>query len=86
MYQISGRDQIFAWLEHEPDMTRRSCLLEWLGQLAQYPLRDAARLPGVRAPVFIQFVAMTSGPGLAITYLVDDQFHVVRILQIRALQ
>lgn len=86
MYQISGRELIFTWLERESDPECRELFLEWLTDLARDPINDkATRLPGVLAPVYVQIVPLGRGPNskfVVVRYLVADQFNTVRVMAI----
>jgi len=86
VYQIAGKDLIFSWLEHEPNLECRELFLEWLADLARDPINDrATRLPGILAPVYVQIVPLGRRPGskyAVVRYLVSDQFNAVRVLAI----
>jgi hypothetical protein len=59
MYQIVGKDVVYAWLEREPNADFRQAFLEWLANLAIDPINErASRVPGVLAPVYVQIVAL----------------------------
>jgi hypothetical protein len=89
VYQIAGKDVIFTWLEHEPNLECRESFLEWLAGLATDPITDRAiRLPGVLAPVYVEIVPLGRRRGAkhaVVRFLVSDQFHAVRILAIAPL-
>jgi hypothetical protein len=86
MYQIVGKDVVYAWLEREPNADFRQAFLEWLANLAIDPINErASRVPGVLAPVYVQIVALgrrLDRKHVVVRYLVADQFHAVRILTI----
>ena len=80
MFQIEGREELWAWLDSEPDSQRRLGMLEWLAEFAADPLRDAWRVPGIRAPVFIVKVPLVPLPVL-LKFLYVDQYRVIRIIE-----
>lgn len=82
MFQIVGREVLFEWMSNETDPTRRLAILERLASFAEDPLRHAHRVPGVEAPVFILVVPIRPSPVL-VRFLYADQFHAVRIIDIR---
>jgi hypothetical protein len=82
VYQIEGKDVIFAWLEHEPNSDCAYLFLTWLANLAEDPLGGyPQRVPGVLGPVFIEVVPL-GAKHIIVRFLVADQFHTVRILGI----
>ncbi|MBV8160224.1 MAG: hypothetical protein JO265_04810 [Acidimicrobiia bacterium] len=80
MYQIDGRGLLFDWLAAEPDPDRRRLLLDALQALAENPLADAERVPGVRAPVYVTVLPLT--PPVALTFLLAEQFRTIRLIRI----
>lgn len=43
MFQIEGRDLLFAWLAKETDPERRVRMLEWMAEFSKDPLAGAER-------------------------------------------
>lgn len=79
MYQVDNRNVLFDWLQREPDVTRRQTMLDWMVELADDPLRDAHRIPGIRAPVYLRLTALDN---VALKFLHAEQFHVVRLIEL----
>lgn len=78
MYQLSGKDKLYEWLEQETDAECRQLMLEWLADLCADPLRYGHRVPGVRAPVYL---AVAPFRRCTLKFLLDDQFHVIRMIE-----
>lgn len=76
LYQISGKDVLYDWLSKEPDPSCRLLMLEWLARIAEDPIRDAYRVPGILAPVYL---AVTPVRNVTMTFLFIEQFHTVAI-------
>ena len=81
MFQIEGREVLFGWLEKEHDTQRRLGVLEWLTEFSDDPLKDAWRVPGIRAPVFIVKIPVLPAPVL-MKFLYVDQYRVVKIIDL----
>ncbi|MDQ3641378.1 MAG: hypothetical protein M3450_07925 [Actinomycetota bacterium] len=80
-FQLSGDEQVFAWLVAESNLERRERLLAWLPQLAADP-HGQATAP-VRPNVF---VALVPDLDVVVTYLVAEQFRTVRLLRLEDLR
>jgi hypothetical protein len=82
VYQIEGKDVIFAWLEHEHHSDCRYVFLTWLANLSEDPHSGGPqRVPGILGPVYIEVVPL--GPKhIIVRFLIAEQFHTVRILGI----
>lgn len=76
MYQISGKDVIFTWLEHETDSERALLFLDWLVEFATDPLKNAQRVPGILAPVYIAIAPLRDKP-VVVRFVLADQFHTI---------
>jgi hypothetical protein len=50
MFQIEGRDLLFAWLAKETDPERRLRMLEWMAAFSKDPLAGAERVSNIAAP------------------------------------
>lgn len=81
MFQIEGREELWGWFDSEPDPQRRLGMLEWLAEFATNPLRDAWRVPGIRAPVFIVKVPLVPLPVL-LKFPYVDQYRVIKIIDV----
>ena len=81
MYQIDGRDVVFAWLSREPNMEQRAAMLDRLAELAIDPLKAAQRVPGVLAPVYVAVLPLAAAP-VVVRFLLAEQFQTVKILGI----
>jgi hypothetical protein len=84
VYQISGNDEIFRWIERETDSNRSLCMLEWLVEFAENPLESAQRVPGILAPVYVAIVPLPGNPAV-IRFLLADQFNTILVKKIAAL-
>lgn len=76
---------LFDWLAREGDTDRRLALLEWLTVLADDPLRHARRVPAIRAPVYIVFAPLRPTP-VVVRFLLAEQYHTVKLIDIRPLR
>jgi hypothetical protein len=76
VYQIEGREVLWAWLEKESDPANRTRMLEFMVDLATDPSEDAHRVPGIRAPVYLR---VTPVRNVTVTYLIAEQFKVVKL-------
>ncbi|HUP70859.1 MAG TPA: hypothetical protein VM142_13745 [Acidimicrobiales bacterium] len=82
-YQLEGLARVREWLAAEEDRQERDVLREWLVALARDPhAQEAMPVPGIAAPVFACFVP---GSNVVVTYLIAEQYHVVRIIEIASL-
>lgn len=82
-YQLEGLARVREWLSAEEDRQERDALRGWLLALARDPhAQEAMPVPGVAAPVFVCFVP---GSNVVVTYLIAEQYHVVRIIEIASL-
>ena len=82
MYRISGESVLFDWLAKELDANRRQIMLDWLVGFAQDPLQHAQRIPAISAPTYL---VLTSCPNVVLKFLHAEIFHVVLLIEIRAL-
>lgn len=80
MYQVQGRDVLFDWLAHEPDMDRRQALLDYLVELCSDPESVSYRVPGIRAPVYLAIVPVARP--IAIKFLLAEQFRTIKLAEI----
>lgn len=78
MYQLDGRDVIFDWLSQETDVALRETMLEWLSVFCADPLAEAARVPEIRAPVY---VVATPVRRVALRFLLAEQFNAIKLIE-----
>lgn len=83
MYQLAGKEKLFSWLANEQDPGRRQAMLDWLVSFSWSPRRDAQRVPGLQAPVYIVVVPLD--PPVVIRFLLAEQFHAIRLISLRTL-
>jgi hypothetical protein len=82
-YQLEGEQVLIAWLAGEGRRDVQDRVVEWIALLVQDPEAvDSVRLPG-RRPDHVAFVP---GIDVAVTYLVADQYRIIRLLEVRTLQ
>ncbi len=53
-------------------------MLDWLAEFAQDPLKDAHRVPGIKAPVYLAVVPLR--PPVVVKFLHANQFRTVRLI------
>lgn len=78
MYQLDGRDILFDWLSKETDIALREAMLDWLSAFCRDPLEKAARVPAIRAPVY---VVATPVRRVALRFLLAEQFHTIKMIE-----
>lgn len=79
-WQLEGEDRILAWLEGSSHAPTKDAVLAWVAHLLADP--DAVPgipVPGERLPVLVDNVPDTN---VWITWLVVDQYRVVRIREV----
>lgn len=82
LFQIEGRDVLFDWLEHETDVAKKDVMLAFLADLAEDPLKNAYRVPGISAPVFL---VVTPVNNLTLKFLYAQQFKVLKLIEFEPL-
>ncbi len=78
-YQLVNESVLLDWVAAQTDSTHVENMLDFVVELAEDPYSGAARVPGQRAPVWWR---PTPVPDTAITYLIAEEYHAVRLLRI----